>query len=169
MGQKIKNSRKEVAADILVVDAYALIESESTWEKTTRARIHFTAMRNLIMPFVKSYPYDATFPHSRSRPVERSFSKATRTSSGTQHSRISRAGREMSIYCSSIIRFLNNITPKTKPHTTSQWPALSLKCHRLPPFEVLRGADFFFGLDIDSARALAMTRFTPSMTGARVL
>ena len=72
-----------LATDILVVGAYALIESESTWEKTTRACIHFTAMRNLIMLFVKSYPYDATFPHSRSRPVEWSFSKATRTSSGT--------------------------------------------------------------------------------------
>ena len=47
-------------------------------------------MRNLIMPFVKSYPYDATFPHSRSRPVERSFSKTARTSSGTCRSRFSR-------------------------------------------------------------------------------
>ena len=46
---------------------------------------------------------------------------------------------------------------------------LSTTCHHLPPFGVLQCADFFFGLALDSARALAMTRFTPSMTGARDL
>ena len=42
-------------------------------------------------------------------------------------------------------------------------------CHHLTPFEVLRRADFFFCFASDSARAFAMTRFTPSMTGASVL
>ena len=47
-------------------------------------------MRDLIMDLVKSYPHDASFPRSILRPVERSFSKTARTSSGTCHSHISR-------------------------------------------------------------------------------
>lgn len=50
---------------------------------------------------------------------------------------------------------------KNKPQTTSQWSALSLKCYHLPPLEILRGADFFFGFKSESARAFAMTRLTP--------
>ena len=72
--------------DILVVGVYALIETESTQEKTTRACIHFIAMRDLIMHLVKSYPHDASIPRSILRPAERSFSKTASTSSGTCHS-----------------------------------------------------------------------------------
>ena len=76
--------------DILVVSAYAFVETETTREYAHRPAIHFIAMRNLIMHLVKSYPHDASFSHSRLRPVERSFSRTASTSSGTCHSRTSR-------------------------------------------------------------------------------